>query len=834
MTTAAKQRCSEALDAWRAQFLANGQAAPVLRERSILADDLVQQAHAQALTPAFGEGLTLAAVGGYGRRELFPNSDIDLLLLVRRTPQDANSREAISEFLRLLWDSGLRVSHSVRTPEECCQLIDGNFELTVSLLDERLLAGDRSLYLHWRDRFARFLNSERRDITRRLCRMTRARHARFLDTIYRLEPDVKEAPGGLRDLHAARWLQALREAQSDSNPDPRPQDFLFSTRCFLHFLANRDQNLLHFEAQDRIASSLFSPWQDPAEWMRAWFRNANSIYRNTLAELESSEAQDRSLFANFRDWRARLSNSDFTVARDLVFLRHPQELEVNSGLPLRLFEFVARHGVRPASDTLRRITTHLFRFAQDYSAEPPRASFWKTLLGLPHAPLALRAMAECGLLGVLLPEWNRIEHLVVRDFYHQYTVDEHTMVALDVLSELSRADDSGAQRFAALLEEAESDAWLLRLALLLHDVGKGSGRDHSQESELIAHDFLTRMGIDETSRDTVLFLIRHHLTLPAAIQSRDMDDPATAHRLKDLIKTTERLRALTLLSYADISAVNAAAMSPWRREQLWRLYRIAHRALTGGLTDDRVQTPEDAWGDVRPELKQFVAGLPARYLWTRTREQAEAHLALAAKCEPGGAAVDVERRDGAFLVHIVATDRPFLFASLAGALASFGVDILQAEAFSNGDGIALDQFIFTDPTRSLELNPPEQERLRLTLRRIAAGELRAEELLKHRPSRSGARGLRTAIVPHISVDHDASATATVVEVLAQDRPGLLYALASAISRAGCNIEVVLVDTEAHKAIDVFHLTRDGRKLDEHETHALRGLLLAACSPGTEQ
>lgn len=833
MTTAAKQRCSSALETWKARFLANGQAAPILRERTLLADDLVQQACAAALTPAFPEGLTLLAVGGYGRRELFPNSDIDLLLLVRRTPQDAASREAISEFLRILWDSGLRLSHSVRTPEECCQIIDGNLELTISLLDERLLTGDRSLYTQWRERFARFLISERRDLTRRLCRMTRGRHARFLDTIYRLEPDIKEAPGGLRDLHAARWLRALREQSADPGADPRPQDFLFATRCFLHFTANRDQNLLHFEAQDQIAASLFSPWQDPAEWMRAWFRNANAIYRGALAELEASEAQDRSLFANFRDWRARLSNSDFTVARDLVFLRRPQELEVESGLPLRLFEFVARHGVRPASDTARRITSHLFRFAQDYATTPPPASFWKTLLSLPHAPLALRAMAECGFLGVLLPEWNRIEHLVVRDFYHQYTVDEHTMVTLDVLAELPRAEASGAARFAALLEETGSEAWLLRLALLLHDIGKGSGRDHSEESERIAGEFLARMGMEAGDRETVLFLIRHHLALPAAIQSRDMDDPATAHRLKELIRTGERLRTLTLLSYADISAVNAAAMSPWRREQLWRLYRIAQRAITGGLTEDRVQTPEDAWGEVPAELKQFVSGLPARYLWTHTREQAEAHLALAQQCAPGGASVTVDRRDGAFHVHAVSTDRPFLFASLAGALASFGVDIVQAEAFSNAEGLAVDQFIFTDPTRSLELNPPERERLRTTLRRVAGGELRAEDLLKSRPARTGPRGVRAGLAPQVSIDDEASAVATVVEVVAQDRPGLLYSLASAISRAGCNIEVVLVDTEAHRAIDVFHLTREGRKLTEGEAHALRGMLLIACAAAPE-
>jgi [protein-PII] uridylyltransferase len=832
MTTAAKQRCNEALEAWRARFMANGQAAPILRERSALADELVQQAYGRALAPAFPGGLALLAVGGYGRRELFPNSDVDLLVLTRNSSAALEARDALSEFLRLLWDAGLRVSHSVRTPDECCQFIDGNFELTVSLLDERVLAGDRTLYNQWRDRFARFLNAQRRDIARRLCRLARARHLRFNSTIYRLEPDLKEAPGGLRDLHTARWLRALRE-QPASGPDgdPRPQEFLFAARCFLHFRAGRDANLLHFDAQDEIARALFSPWQDPAEWMRAWYRNANAIYRSVLDELEAAEAQDRSLFANFRDWRARLSNADFTVARDLVFLRRPQELEAGSDLPLRLFEFVARHGVPPARETGRRITSHLFAYARDFAAQPPDAAYWKRLLSLPHAPLALRAMAATGFLGALLPEWNRIEHLVIRDFYHQYTVDEHTLVALEILAALPQDAAPGAARFAALLEESASSAWLLRLALLLHDTGKGSGRDHSEESERIAAAFLERMGLDENSRALVLFIIRHHLALPAAIQSRDMDDPDTGRRLKETVKTAERLRLLTLLSYADISAVNAAAMSPWRREQLWRLYRIAHRALTAGLTDDRAAAAGAAWDDASPELREFIAGLPARYLWTHTREQAEAHLALYRKCPPGGAAVDIIRREGAFQATIVTADRPFLFATLAGALASFGADIVRAEAFSNAQGAAVDVFTFTDPARNLELNPPERERLRLTLRRAAAGELRAEELLRRRPPRSVPA--RSAFAPQVSMDLESSNAATVAEVVAQDRPGLLYALASAISRAGCNIEVVLVDTEAHKAIDVFHVTREGRKLTEAEAHALRGALLAACRPSGE-
>jgi len=377
MTTAAKQRSKEELDRLLQRFLQDGDPQPVLKSRTALVDSVVLEAFSLALAPVIPDGITLLAVGGYGRRELYPFSDVDLLILVRRPFDTLTSRNALSEFLKLLWDSGLRASHSVRTVEECCSIHEGNFELTVSLLDERILAGDRALYQTMRDRFAKFLTAERRDLTRRLCRMARARHARFHNTIYRLEPDIKETPGGMRDLQTVHWLRLLRDTSGASDPeedDPRPATFMASVRCYLHFRTGRDNNLLNFEAQDELTAAPFSPWADPAEWMRAYYRHASQILRKSLFDLETGESQDRSMMANFRDWRSRLSNSDFTVSRDLVFLRKPQELETDPDLALRLFRFVARHGVPLARQTEQRLIAHLLAWSHHFGKSPRNPS----------------------------------------------------------------------------------------------------------------------------------------------------------------------------------------------------------------------------------------------------------------------------------------------------------------------------------------------------------------------------------------------------------------------------------------------------------------------------
>jgi len=797
-------------------------AAAMLEERTRRVDQLVCEAFARHLE---APGIALLAAGGYGRRRLFPHSDIDLLLLAARPLPTVRERDRAGEFLRCLWDAGLRASHSVRTIEECCTLQPGNPELAFSLIDHRPLAGDRSLLDEFETRWRRFLQSRAAELARLLCVASRARHARFQRTIFHLEPDVKEGPGGLRDLQTAEWLARLLRQPPPSSLDHRLEP-LAAVRVFLHVSHGRDNNVLDFDSQDAAArAGLLGAW-DPASFMRAWYRNAGALLRAAERAMEEFELQDRGRLSEWFDRRRKLSTVDFTVSRDLVFLRNPGQLEHDAELPLRLFLFTARHGLRPARETEDRIESHAAQWAAGRAEQPVGAAFWRELLGLPHAAAAVRAMRTTGFLAAVLPEWRRIDHLVVPDFYHRFTVDEHTTAALEVLEDLAAEKAPPRRFFSELWEECGSEQWLLRLALLLHDIGKGSGRDHTRESLDIARAFLRREGFAAAEQSAVLFLIEKHLLLSEAMQKRDWAAVAEQQRLVEEICTVDRLRLLALLTYADVSAVGAGRMTAWRADQLCSLYRTLLARIESGLSE--TAGPDAAELEpLTPEMQALLAGLPARYRWGRTLEDFQLDAALLERARTQGAAVRLAPLHGAWHAMIAAADHPRLFADLAGALSSFGMEIVQCEAFTHQDGFAVDSFRFTDPHRTLELNPPEQERLAETLKRAAAGRVSATELLRRRAApRLPARA--ASIPPAITFFDDVSAQATVVEVVARDRPALLYDLAFAISREECDIRLVLVDTRAHKAMDVFYVTHAGAPLSPARQASLRAALERAC------
>jgi [protein-PII] uridylyltransferase len=780
------------VDDWaiREQFFRTRDPLAALGARTARIDDVVRE-YWQAM-PA---GFALVAVGGYGRGEMFPASDVDLLILSPSAAAQDLAKEPLAHMLSGLWDQKLRISQSVHTTAECNRIEATNAELAVSLLDRRFLAGNESLFQAIRD--------PRPELGKDIAKLTHERHSQYQHTIYHLEPNVKDSPGGLRDLQVIRWLAKLVSGDSDI---PQGHEVLFQIRCFLHYLAGRDDNKLTFERQDEIARLMEA--ESPEAMMRRFYRAIRGIARTAERRLDKFESRRGGLLAQFRDRTSKLSNADFSVVSGEVYLRNPAALE-DRRLVLDLFDFVSQHGLPLAADTEERLEQRTIDSAEWVDA--PGAvwgAFRKITLG-PHAAMALRAMHSTGVLESIFPELRSIEALVIRDFYHRYTVDEHTLVAIRNVLALRELKDGA---FRDLARETP-DIDLLVTALLFHDVGKGSpGESHVAASRRIAEGALTRLGVSERARGVVTFLIEAHLEMSLAMSGRDLTDPAVIRSVAERTGTVERLKLLTLVTWGDISAVHPDAMTVWRKGLLWNLYTSTHTELTRELTD-RTHDP----GSWTPAQERFLNGLPPRYLRVHSPEEVQEHLYLEAASLATGIAVALTRHSE-WVLTVVGKDRPFLFASIAAAISSFGFNILRAEAFSNTHGTVVDTFAFADPGRMLELTSSETERLIRTVTRAARGEVTPAELLRRRPRvKPDAVALSRAQVRY---DNQTSTTSTLIHLVAQDRPGLLYDVASVISERGCNIEVVLVDTEAKKAIDVFYVTRRGLKLDDEGASAL--------------
>jgi [protein-PII] uridylyltransferase len=804
-----------------AEFLAGGQALPAQNALTLAVDELVVEAYGEVIGPVSKEPLAMLAGGVYGLRQTFPYSELDIVLLLESARWSDEIKERLPEMVRLLWNAGLRVNTAVLTVAECLEAVERASVPGFSLLDRRLLAGDSEIFGRFESKLPAALALHGQRMCQRLCELARARHARFQNTPHHAEPDVKEGPGGVQDIRLIDWLAILKPEHDGRSVElSRAAAFVSSARCFLHYHAGCDHNILDFEAQQSAALQAFAPGKTASQWMGEYFQSARTVFNEARRAMEGAEKSQSSLLENFRDRRSRLSNQEFTVARERLFLRNPAQLASDPTLVFRMLEFIGHHGVMPAPETERRLEALGEAFAA-YCAQP--RALWtlvKPILRSPHAGMALRSLESTGLMRGLFPEWGIIEHLVIMDSAYRYTVGEHVLRSIECVIELGSGAGAERQRFAALLSEID-DVTLLLFALLFHEVGRG-GSDPVALAAKRGREALARIQLPDDAQTTVEFLIRRQSDLSDATSGRDMDDPAAARLLAERVGTIERLKLLTVMTYARIVAQTAEVQLPWRLEQLWHAYTVAQHELTRELETDRIQqVPEDL-----PGSAEFIKGFPLRYLRAHSSAEIAGHLQLFALSRPTGVAVRLDPTEGAYRLTVVARDKPSLFASFAGAISSFGMDILKAEAFSNARGVLLDTFVFGDPKRMLQQNPGEADRLTDLVQRIALGKTDAHRLM--RGLELPHAGARRATPPQVQFDSEACPAATLVEIETEDRPGLLYRLASVFSSNSCNIDVVLVDTKGHRAIDVFYVAHAGQKLSPDMQATLKEKLLAEC------
>jgi len=861
-----RQALAEGYDSLKVRHAEGASGQESVRTHARLMDDVIFSLTRLIAADAAADGLeatplVVMALGGYGRGELHPLSDVDLMV-VYDGEMSPYVQRMMQELLYSLWDLGLHVGHSLRSLDDCVAMARTDFPSRTSMQEARFLAGERRLFA----RFQRVLreNVFRRDFAQFLETTLVERDARYRKhgaSPYIGEPNVKESAGGLRDMHTAMWLGAakfgartLRELTDKGLITPREQaaadaalTFLWRVRNELHFFSGHKNDVLTRDLQPRIAKNLGYENDETTlgveRFMRDYYLHARVIHRvskrliarcqETLSRRGSAERRQRQ--------QALADGLVFFDGRLHLADRDPSQLRTDPARLMKVFWHLHRLGCELSLDLERAIEDSLHLVDEAFRrSDGVRELFLDVCRTWGRAAQTFSEMHELGLLGRYLPEFGALTCLVQYDVYHKFSADQHSLLAVEHLEALAPGQSAESEGAAHVLSEVEKPE-LLMLGMLLHDIGKAKGHGHVAKGIPLVRELTARVGLQAADGAAVEFLVAHHLTMSHVAQRRDIDDPKTITDFAAAVGDPSRLRMLYLLTYADMRAVGPGVLTPWQARILHELYARTLASLTGGRVarPSRTRLAERLHAAAKGEVdlqavKAHLAMMTDRYLESTSVQRMAEHLRMLDGLgeSPVVTALFHHPDLGSSDLVVVTRDLPGLFALIAGTLAASDVNIISAQIHTRADGIVIDTFQVNDPAGDVIGSPAHWARTLDALRAVLTGEQTVPALLDRRRA-AGREATGPGGPSKIALDNQLSDTATVIEVKCPDRLGLLYLITKTLAGLGLDIVSARIATEIDQAFDTFYVQdHEGRKIEDPETleRARAGLEQALAQP----
>ncbi len=791
-----------------------------------------------AQLPSTAERIAIVATGGYGRGTLAPGSDIDLLFVLPYK-QTAWGESVVEYMLYALWDLGLKVGHATRSIDDCIRLARSDMTIRTSVLEARFLWGDARLAEQLKARFDKeIVGQGGQDFVEAKLAERDQRHKKSGESRYLVEPNIKEGKGGLRDLNTLFWIAKYVYRVEDVaelvgrgvfradelDVFARAEDFLWTVRCHLHFLSGRAEERLSFDVQRDMARRM--GYGDDGNhaieaFMRDYFLTAKDVGDLTRIICSVLEEQNRKsapgigrIFSGFARRQTPapgfiIEGGRLNIEDEGVFTRDPVNL-------LRLFHIADERAVHIHPDAFRAATRALYLVDDALRADKEANRLFLEVLSSRRDPeTVLRWMNECGVFGRFVPAFGRIVALMQFNMYHHYTVDEHLIRAVGNLSKIERGLLKADHPLAATLMPRIKNRAALYVAMLLHDIAKGTERDHSEEGEEIAHELCPRLGLDANETEIVAWLVRNHLIMSDVAQKRDLSDPKTIEDFVDIVQTPERLRLLLVLTVSDIRSVGPGVFNGWKGQLLRDLYAAAEERMLGG----RIEVSQSARvGAARRRLEAALADWPAAereraltrhyasYWLTLPAEMHERQARFIREADKSGEVLALEARADPFRavteISVYTGDHPGVFQRLAGGFAVAGASVVDAKVFTTTDGMALDVFWVQDQDgQAFDLS--RIPRVKETLVKTLKGEILARKQIDARRIKS--REEAFSVSPQVIFDNQASNLCTLIEIVARDRPNLLHDLTRALFLSQLSIHSAVIATYGEQAVDVFYV-----------------------------